>query len=95
MILGLLIPVAVLALIVFANLNSPSNADVGACVQNKGTTSKPNVKVVDCGSADAEYKIVGKIDDSTDDTQCEQFAGAEASYVKGGSSKYVLCLAPV
>ena len=54
------------------------------------------MKVVDCGSSDAEYKIVGKIDDSTDDTQCEQFAGSEASYVyDSGSTKYVLCLAPV
>jgi hypothetical protein len=95
-ILGLLIPVAVLALIVFANLNSTSNADVGQCVQNKGTSTNPNVKVVDCGSADAEYKIVGKIDDSTDDTQCEQFAGSEASYVyERGSTKYTLCLSPV
>ncbi len=95
-ILGLLIPVAVIALIIFANLNSTSNADVGQCVQNKGTSSDPNVKVVDCGSADAEYKIVGKVDDSTDDSQCEQFAGSEASYVyQSGSTKYTLCLSPV
>ena len=53
------------------------------------------MKVVDCGSSDAEYKIVGKVDDSTDDTQCEQFAGSEASYVYDGrSTKYTLCLAP-
>ncbi|MEU4295035.1 toxin-antitoxin system, toxin component [Kribbella sp. NPDC026596] len=95
-ILGLLIPVAVLALIIFANLNSTSNADVGQCVQNKGTSSNPDVSVVDCGSSDAEYKIVGKLDDSTDDTQCDQFAGSEASYVyERGSTKYTLCLSPV
>ena len=95
-ILGLLIPVAVLALIIFANLNSTSNADVGQCVQNKGTSSNPDVSVVDCGSSDAEYKIVGKLDDSTDDTQCDQFAGSVASYVyERGSTKYTLCLSPV
>ena len=34
------------------------------CVQNKGTSSNPDVKVVDCASSDAEYKIVGKLDDT-------------------------------
>jgi hypothetical protein len=95
-ILGLLIPVAVLALIIWANVNSTSNAEVGSCVMNKGTSGNPDVKVVDCTSSDAEYRIVGKLDDSTDDSQCKNFAGSEASYVyERGSSKYTLCLAPV
>ncbi|MEU4194361.1 toxin-antitoxin system, toxin component [Kribbella sp. NPDC026611] len=95
-IFGLLIPIAVIALIVIANLNSTeSKAQVGACVVNKGTSGNPNVKVVDCTSTEAEYRIVGKIDDSTDDSKCDQFAGAEASYVyESGSTKYTLCLAP-
>ncbi|MGW6276377.1 LppU/SCO3897 family protein [Kribbella sp. NPDC055071] len=96
-ILGLLIPVAVIGLIIFASLQpTPSNADVGQCVLNKGTTSDPNVKVVDCGSTDAEYRIVGKLDDTTDDSRCQEFAGSEASYVyESGSTKYTLCLAKV
>ena len=95
-ILGVLIPVAVVAVIIFANLNSTSSADVGACVMNQGTSSNPDVKVVDCTSSDAEYKIVGKLDNSTDDSQCQDFAGSEASYVyERGSTKYTLCLAPV
>jgi hypothetical protein len=80
-ILGLLIPVAVIALIVFSNLNSTSNADVGQCVVNNGTSADPDVKVVDCGSSDAEYRIVGKLDDSTDDSQCQNYPESEASYV--------------
>ena len=51
----------------------------------------PDVKVVDCTSSEAEYKIVGKIDDSTDDSQCGD--NADASYVyEHGSTKYTLCL---
>ena len=95
-ILGALIPIAVIALIIFANLNSTSNADVGSCVVNKGTSGNPDVKVVDCTSSDAEYRIVGKLDNSTDDSRCQDFAGSEASYVyERGSTKYTLCLAPV
>jgi hypothetical protein len=95
-ILMLLVPIAAIALIVFANLNSTeAKANVGACVVNNGTSTNPDVKVVDCTSSEAEYKIVGKIDDSTDDSQCEQF-NAEASYVsEERSSKYTLCLVHV
>ena len=95
--LMLLLPIAVIALIVVGNLNSTeAKATVGACVVNNGTSSNPDVKVVDCSSSDAEYKIVGKIDDSTDDSQCDQFEGAEASYVyQHRSTKYTLCLTPV
>lgn len=91
-ILGLLLPVAVIAVIVFANLNSTeSKAKIGACVVNNGTSADPDVKVVDCGSSEAAYKIVDKIDDSTDDSQCGD--NADASYVyEHGSTKYTLCL---
>jgi hypothetical protein len=96
-ILMLLLPIALIALIIVSNLNSTeSKANVGACVVNNGTSKSPDVKVVDCTSSEAEYKIVGKIDDSTDDSQCDQFAEAQASYVyEQGSTKYTLCLAPV
>jgi hypothetical protein len=95
--LMLLVPFVVIGLIIFANLNSTeAKANVGACVVNNGTSSNPDVKVVDCTSSEAEYKIVGKVDDSTDDSQCDQFADAQASYVyQQGSTKYTLCLTPV
>lgn len=96
-ILGLLIPVAAIALIVFSAVNSTSStAEVGRCVVNKGTEAKPKVEVVDCGSADAQYRIVGRLDNSTNDSQCDQFAGVEASYVYTGRyTKYTLCLGPI
>jgi hypothetical protein len=95
--LMLLLPIAVIAVIIVGNLNSTeAQAKVGACVINNGTSSDPDVKVVDCTSSEAEYKIVGKIDDSTDDSQCDQFSDAQASYVyQQGSTKYTLCLTPV
>jgi len=91
----LVLPIALIAAIVFANLNSTeAKAKIGACVVNKGTSVNPDVKVVDCASSEAEYKIVDKIDDSTDDSQCGE--NAEASYrYQNGSTKYVLCLTPV
>lgn len=93
-ILGLLIPVAAIALIVFSAVNSTSStAEVGRCVVNKGTDGNPKVEVVDCSSSDAEYRIVGRLDNSTDDSRCDQFAGVEASYVYDGRySTYTLCL---
>jgi hypothetical protein len=94
-ILGLLLPVALIGAIVFANLNSTeAKAKIGACVVNKGTSVNPDVKVVDCASSEAEYKIVDKIDDSTDDSQCGETAEASYRY-QNGSTKYVLCLTPV
>ncbi|MGW7684778.1 LppU/SCO3897 family protein [Kribbella sp. NPDC054772] len=94
-ILMLLLPFAFIALLIIGNLNSTeAKAQIGACVVNNGTSSDPDVKVVDCTSSDAEYKIVDKIDDSTDDSQCGD--DAEASYVyQQGSTKYTLCLTPV
>jgi hypothetical protein len=94
----LLLPIALITAIVVINLSTTtaSEAKVGACVVNNGTSTNPNVEVVDCASSEAEYKIVGKLDDTTDDSKCEQFAGYEASYTSEvGSEKYTLCLAPV
>jgi hypothetical protein len=94
-ILGFLVPIAVIAVIALSVQGNPKYAGVGDCVQNNGTTSAPDVAVVDCGSANAEFKIVGKLKDSTNYNDCEQFSGYTASYTEEqGSSKYTLCLAP-
>jgi hypothetical protein len=94
-ILGFLVPIAVIALIVIGAQRDPQYASVGDCVQNTGSIKTPNVSVVDCGSADAEFKIVGKLKDSTNAKDCEQFSDATVSYTEEqGSSKYTLCLAP-
>lgn len=94
----LLLPIALIAAIVVIQLTitTASEAEVGACVVNKGTAASPNVKVVDCASSDAEYKVVGKLDDTIDDSKCSQFPGYEAAYTSEvGSQRYTLCLAPI
>jgi hypothetical protein len=96
-IIGLLIPIAIVAAIVIGALtsNAASTADVGSCVVNEGTVSTPKVKVVDCGTADDEFKVVGKLENSTNSDACEKFDGYSVAYTEErGSSKYTLCLAP-
>ncbi|MFC9688700.1 toxin-antitoxin system, toxin component [Kribbella sp. NPDC056951] len=91
----LLIPIAIIAAIVIANITttSTSEATVGSCVVNKGSDSDPDVKVVDCTSSEAQYRVVGKLDNTTDDSRCEQFPGYEASYTKQERyTRYTLCL---
>jgi hypothetical protein len=94
-ILGLLVPIAVIALLVWSNVNSVSSADVGQCVRNNGTSSAPKVEVVDCGSSDAQYRIVGRLKNTSNSRDCEQFADSTTAYTKSGSSGYILCLKPV
>jgi hypothetical protein len=94
----LLLPIALIATIVVVNLNitTPSEAAVGSCVVNKGSATSPDVDVVDCASSEAEYKVVGKLDNTIDDSQCAQFPGYEAAYTSEvGSQRYTLCLGPI
>ncbi|WP_433156971.1 LppU/SCO3897 family protein [Kribbella sp. CA-247076] len=97
-VLMLLLPIALITAIVVINLSTTtaSEAEVGACVVNKGTAVSPNVEVVDCASSEAEYKVVGKLDGTVDDSRCDQFPGYEAAYTSEvGSQKYTLCLGPI
>jgi hypothetical protein len=92
-VLGLLIPVAVIALLVVANLNKDPEATIGSCVYNKGTADKPNVKVVDCSSSDADYKVIGRLDNTVDGDQCAKFQDSTVSYTDR-NAKFTLCLTP-
>ena len=53
-VIGLLIPIAMVAAIVIGNLtsNAASTAEVGSCVVQRRFDHDPKVKVVDCGTAD-------------------------------------------
>lgn len=95
-VLGLLLPVLVIAAIVVGNLTTTtsSEAKVGDCVQNAGTISDPNVTVVDCGSPDAEFKVLGRVSSSVS-SLCDQYEGATVTYTETRrSSGYTLCLGP-
>jgi hypothetical protein len=98
---GILAGIAAICAVLFAVTTSvredPKYASVGDCVHNSGTTFDPDVKVVDCGGSQAEYRVVGKLTGTTDVEDCRQFEdqGAEAGYYQQqGSSKTMLCLAP-
>ncbi|WBQ01956.1 LppU/SCO3897 family protein [Kribbella sp. CA-293567] len=92
-VLGLLIPVALIAFIVVANLTKSPDATVGSCVTNKGSAAKPDVEVVECTSTEADYKVVGKIDNTVDGDQCAKFETSTVSYTDS-RKKFTLCLAP-
>ncbi|MET7965673.1 hypothetical protein [Micromonospora sp. NPDC005305] len=92
-VLGLGIPVAIAFAVGWSISTDPSYADVGACVSASGLSTDPFVNVVDCGDQSAAYVVLGKIEDTTDDAQCERFSGAVAAYTqRDGSQELVLCL---
>ncbi|WP_406507717.1 hypothetical protein [Streptomyces sp. NBC_00212] len=70
---------------------------VGSCMHNSGTTLKPDLSTVDCSAGNAQYKVVGKFDNTSDDSKCAAISEAQVSYIQSGSSDHnvVLCLAPV
>ncbi|WP_371497721.1 hypothetical protein OG871_17375 [Kitasatospora sp. NBC_00374] len=72
--------------------DAPTTAEVGSCVHNAGTDAKPDVSVVDCGAANAEFKVL-KVVRTADESQCDTVDGVEASYSEErSSSMFVLCL---
>ena len=77
------------------------NPEVGDCVQMQGATS---FEVVDCGAAEAEYKIVGVedakqtyADFQADPDSCMEFATAEVALWTGEATEEgtVTCAEPV
>lgn len=69
---------------------------VGSCLHNQGTQSDPKLKTVDCSSGDAQYKVVEKFDDTSDDSKCDAVKEAEIAYYQTGDNHdVVLCLKAV
>ena len=69
---------------------------VGSCMHNEGTQTKPDLKTVDCSSSDAQFKVVQKFDNTSDDSKCESVKEATISYYQTGDSHdVVLCLKEV
>jgi hypothetical protein len=102
----LLISIGVVVVIVIIGIvgrilsNDPDKAAVGDCMS--GTTAE-NLKVVKCTDANAQYKVVGKVNGksqtefNTNSREiCGPFQGAESAFWKGerGGDGYILCLAP-
>ncbi|MFR9776050.1 hypothetical protein ACL02O_08315 [Micromonospora sp. MS34] len=91
--LGLVAPVVIASVVAWGISTDPSYAEVGECVSAQGTGTDPDVSVVDCGDPAADYIVVGKVEDGTDDARCEQFPGTVASYTEQRDSRQLLlCL---
>jgi hypothetical protein len=82
---------------VFLNRDAASNAKVGDCVQQSGD----DVSVVKCDDTNADFKVVGRVEDKTQVeaslSACDPFPDAESLYWEGkpGEKGLVLCLAPI
>ncbi|MFF4895318.1 hypothetical protein [Streptomyces sp. NPDC001068] len=72
--------------------DSADTAEVGACMHIGGTENAPEANVVDCGSAEAQFKVAERHEGS--DAHCDRTVYSEyAEY--GGRESFTLCLAPL
>jgi hypothetical protein len=86
------------ALTIYAKRTSPSGAAVGDCLRRG---MQDAVAVVPCGDPEAEFEVVGRVEDQTEIeagiSTCSPFAdqGATQVYWEGeqGGTGFVLCLA--
>ncbi|SBT50771.1 LppU/SCO3897 family protein [Micromonospora auratinigra] len=93
--LGLLVPVALVAVVRWSIADDPAYAAVGDCVKVTDLVTRSSVSVVDCGDPAAGYVVVGRVDDATGDAACARFSGVVASYTeRQRSDRYLLCLGP-
>jgi hypothetical protein len=66
---------------------------VGACLHNDGTDSNADLNEVDCSSGDAQYTVVEKFDNSSDENKCKPVTESTIYYIQSGSGHdVVLCL---
>ncbi|MBF9067981.1 LppU/SCO3897 family protein [Streptacidiphilus fuscans] len=99
-VLGIRLIVSVVALIVIGvggfiwdhATGAADTAKVGDCVQNTGSDSNPNVHVLSCSDPNAKFKVLQVINNSSDDSQCQNVQGVVAAYTESGSNDMVLCL---
>jgi hypothetical protein len=67
---------------------SASAAEVGDCLQNKGSESDPDLTIVDCGGATADYKV--KQREALDYTCDPQYATYQLT--RNGRPQFTLCM---
>lgn len=91
-----IVAVVVLGIVLyFVNRGSdPDYAEVGDCIQYSSDT---DVNVVDCTSSDAEYKVVKRVDGTSDQDACTSVADSDVSlFTESGNDKqYTLCVSLV
>jgi hypothetical protein len=98
---GLIITLVVVGVVVVLGIvgyfvsrkSNPAFAQVGDCINYSSNT---DVKVVDCGSGDAEYKVVKRVDGTADTSACDDVADSDVSlYTEGSGKQYTLCVSLV
>lgn len=97
-IIGFIVTVLIIAAVGFFAYNNfksnPDRAKVGDCVQ---WNSESDVKVVDCDSDKAQYRVEVRVNNSTDQAACDSnFDTDLVLYTEKGSGRdYVLCVSLV
>ncbi|OIJ69330.1 LppU/SCO3897 family protein [Streptomyces mangrovisoli] len=77
----------------FFDRDDAEKTSVGSCMHNDGTYSSPDLNEVDCSSSDAQYKVLQKFDDSSDEDKCKAVTDSTIYYVQSGNGHdVVLCL---
>ncbi|MEU4492823.1 hypothetical protein AB0F96_05020 [Streptomyces sp. NPDC023998] len=96
-IIGVVIALIVFAIVYFTSQDDADKAEVGDCMHNSGSTITPDLQVVKCGDAKADYKVVEVHPDTTDQKLCE--GKSDVGYfeqTRGGrrssGKQFVLCL---
>ncbi|MFC5246267.1 LppU/SCO3897 family protein [Streptomyces nigrescens] len=96
--IGLVIAVIVFAFFWIVSQDDAENAEAGDCVQKSSSSLDDGLKVVDCSSSEAQYKVSKVHNNTTDPTLC---AEGESAYTKSvhrrrsGDTRMVLCLTSV
>jgi hypothetical protein len=74
---------------------SPDTAQTGDCLRETG--DDPGYAKVDCGSPDAAFRVVERVDSGflPVEVACRSVPGAESGVGRNGLDGYALCLAPV
>ncbi|MFJ2774052.1 hypothetical protein [Streptomyces sp. NPDC087300] len=67
----------------------PAVAEIGDCVQDKGSEGSPDMEIIDCGDAKAEYKV-----ESKHETECEP-GQSRYEQTRRGRVQFSMCLTEV
>jgi hypothetical protein len=67
------------------------NPQVGDCVHNSGTFTSPILETVNCGGANANYRVLKRINGTTNRHLCDSVSGANYE-VDIPTQDFVLCL---
>lgn len=94
--IGFVVVIAIAAGFYFFNKSDTETSAVGDCFENTGSDFNAKMKKVECSATNAEYEVVSKHEDTTDDSKCDLDSG-QAAYTEtvNGKASLLLCLKPL